>query len=229
MSLDLSFFKSTTAISVKDIDAYFVALGQYLSHESIQKAQAENYDSFLTEARLAAIKCTGLTEDFYEYLCANLENVSGETTQLNTYGLRLGDWLSVGTLSSDLRTRAGVGLEDLFPTAAAMPNELVLPDWPFVERKIRDLRSKLIASPPEIGDDDQLSRLLSAASDVFRQVGFNLPTGSVKTAMALYQSTHGGISKDEDDDLINAVDAMAESIHHFLQDSSSRYFLVWSN
>jgi hypothetical protein len=89
------------------------------------------------------------------------------------------------------------------------------------------MRGKL-AAPQKNSTDNYLSSLLSAANDLFQQVGFKLPEKLQDAAVTLSRFTSSEVHS-ENDELINAVDAMTGTIRHILHDPNSRYFLVWSN
>lgn len=217
MSLDLIFFRGAKSIPVNDIDAYFLSLHTHAGSMSKRGVSI----------RRVALETAGLAQDFFDRLCENLDRMPNEISVPNAHDLRLGDWSSVDSLNRDLRTHTGIGLEDLFPTAAASPNELVLPNWESVERKLGEMRGKL-AAPQKNSTDNYLSSLLSAANDLFQQVGFKLPEKLQDAAVTLSRFTSSEVHS-ENDELINAVDAMTGTIRHILHDPNSRYFLVWSN
>jgi hypothetical protein len=173
MSLDLNFYRASKEIPVGDIDTYFHALDDYLSRACAERGLMKINAALSTEARLAALESAGLAEGFFERLSGTLDPMPDETGIDNAHGLRIGNWCSVGSLSGDLRTATGTGLEDLFPTAARLTNDLVLPDWKTVERKLSEMRGKLVVTPPSKRvDDGFLSSMTSAAADLLRQAGF---------------------------------------------------------
>lgn len=230
MSLDLNFYRASKSIPAGDIDACFRALDDYLSRACAQRGLTKVSEALSAEARLAALESTGLAEDFFERLNETLDRVPDESGIDNTYDLRIGSWCSVGSLSDELRTATGTGLEDLFPTAAMLPNALVLPDWVSVERALGEMRGKLVAIPPSKRvDDNRLASMAFAMADELRQAGFNLPDKAIEKAITLAKSTVRDPVNGERDELVDAVDAMAETIRHVLQDPSSRHFVVWSN
>jgi hypothetical protein len=230
MSLDLAFFKVGKDVAIADVDSYFIALNDHLAQLHSRKELANTGSALMSEARRVAEKSGSGGADFYRQLCDNLEPIPDDARTRNPWDLRLGSWNSVGGLNTDLRTFVGVGLEDVFPTAAAWPNELVLPDWRAANSRLRDMRDRLVASrSKESVGDAQLSSLVSSFSEVLRQAGYNLPSNSADVAKTLAVLAPVGVGKGNAVELIEAVDAMAATVRQVLGDASSRYLLVWSN
>lgn len=230
MSLDLMFFKVGEGISIDEVDAYFLALADQLSLQLQAGQSADTNDAVRAEARLAAQKIAGLGEDFYGRLSGNLVSISDQVMTPNAWDLRLGSWSSVGGLNDDLRSAVGLGLEDVFPVAAAWPGELVLPDWQAARSRLRELRDKLVASSSkkDVGDV-QLSSLISSFVEVLGKAGYTLPSGSTASVKGLAGLARVDGGKENAAELIEVADAMLGTTGQVLSDPGSRYLLVWSN
>lgn len=227
MSLDISCLKVGKAINVDEVDAFFQALYNHLPDVPGRGALSPIDGSVLSEARTSAMRVAGLDGNFYERLSGNLEPLRGEGSSRNAWDLELGRWCSVRGLNEDLRAFTGLALEDAFPVAAVLTDEITLPDWRVASRKFGQMRDKLVNfDSRQVAGDDRRSSMISGFADLLRQSGYNLPEGAVTNAKALA----GAASANEGSaELVAAVDAMAETVECVLRDTDSRYLILWSN